>query len=335
MPACRDGDALLQSELSCRQQILADATSADVLAMFHHQQLSLSLPAGGSSGGDASPGASERLGSGLLQGQPLPIHFALPPLLPSAASSAAAAAMFGLPGGQPAQMFDPAAAFLMNPLAAAAAATYAVAATIAEQQLEGSTAIDAGTAPCPAALLAAATAAPAAAPAAAAAAASDHCLAAGGAPAASNGGGSCKVASALTSHLSDVPSAAPAAGDHDTNGKPTLPPLQLAAAIISPLSLSLPRRYICCCPPPPTHTSPLPCPNCRHSHLPCAPHGRGQAGRAAEPRRRCAAPPRPVRRRCGGAPPAAAQVGVWFWGGKGREGGTSAAAAVLREVLGG
>lgn len=156
----------------------ATGASLDVLSMFQAP----TNTSGGSSGS-----GSRRRSRAAVQPLPLPLPaFALPPMPADVLSS--------LPSAAALPPFDPvaAAAFLLNPMAAAAAATFAAAATMAEQQLEESMA-DAVS--CPAAP---AGAVPAVAPGLAA-----------------TPGAQFKMASALTSHLSDV--AGP--GDAEMHGE--------------------------------------------------------------------------------------------------------------------
>ncbi|KAL4443018.1 hypothetical protein ABPG77_008509 [Micractinium sp. CCAP 211/92] len=222
---CRntDADALLMPVLAKhapgQAQGWAEA-SADVLAMFQ-----LPLPAADSRS-DGSDGARHGNGSA-QQMPPLPLplpslaafSFASLPPLPEpaaynpAASAAAAvvlsalqppAGVFAAPAPLPPAAFDPAAAaaLMLNPVAAAAAATFAAAATLAEQQQHGLEESMADAASFPAA----------AAP-----------LVGGGEQAPSAGAGTGhatpRVASALTSHLSDMPGMADSEM-HDTATSP-------------------------------------------------------------------------------------------------------------------
>ena len=225
-PPRSDGDAMPLPVLSKRVSAAAAAmaaaaqqmptwvdTSADVLAMFQQQPL-LPLPAGDASGGSNSSGSSGRRGRARSQALQLPLlpsggfSFAGLPPMPEpagpgsfnpAAAAAAAAALGGLP---PAGLFAPlapaptafnpaaAAAFMMNPVAAAAA-TIAAAASLVEQQQQRQAQLEesmADAVSCPAAEPAATAPSAAAQPPAVAAATP----------------GAFKMASALTSHLSDV-----------------------------------------------------------------------------------------------------------------------------------
>ncbi|KAL4457755.1 hypothetical protein ABPG75_012620 [Micractinium tetrahymenae] len=235
---CRntDGDALLMPVLAkhAPSQGWADA-SADVLAMF---QQPLPLPAADSLS-DGSGGA-RRGRAQQLPPPPLPLSLppaagfsfaGLPPLPEPAAfnpvATAAAAAVFGAlqpsaagmfaaPPPLPPAAYDPAAAaaFMLNPVAAAAAATFAAAATLAEQQQQAVEESMADAVSFPAA----------AAPVRAAAQQ---------APSVSVGTGAAtpKVASALTSHLSDMAAMADSEmHDTATSPAPHMAMAKLAAA---------------------------------------------------------------------------------------------------------
>lgn len=214
--------------------------SVDVLAMFN-QPLAASGPASDGSGSSDHSGGGRR-GRGAAQQLPLPpLPFVLPPLPDPAAllGGLPAAAMFGAPGaGLPTMDPAAAAAFMFNPMAAAAAATIAAAATMAEHQqqllqLEES--------------LADAVSCPAQPPAAAAEPPAGAAPTPAQAPAlAATPGAQLNVASALTSHLSDM-----ACPDAEMHGEPGLPlcchsaPAVFATAAATPGAVLLPPCLAC------------------------------------------------------------------------------------------
>lgn len=195
---CRDGDTMLAPLLGLGAQAgpswagmgLLDPT-ADVLAMFQGPLPPLPTASNGSGSSGDSANRRAQAAAAAMPLPPLPA-FVLPPL-PDASS---------LLGSLPLPALDPAAAaaFAIHPAAAAAAATFAAAATMADtQQQQQAEESMADAASCPAAMQAAAAALAAA-------------TAAGGAPPAALAGPAaatpvCQakvVASALTSHLSDM-----------------------------------------------------------------------------------------------------------------------------------
>ena len=249
---------------------LLDPT-ADVLAMFQGPLPPLPTASNGSGSSGDSANRRAQAAAAAMPLPPLPA-FVLPPL-PDASS---------LLGSLPLPALDPAAAaaFAIHPAAAAAAATFAAAATMADtQQQQQAEESMADAASCPAAMQAAAAALAAA-------------TAAGGAPPAALAGPAAAtpvdqakvVASALTSHLSDM--AGPDAEMHGgcLRASPRLvgQVLLCSCECSSQLADHLPSSSTFL----PGHAPP-----CRHCHLASAPHGHCPAGWPARPGGSCGSHP--------------------------------------------